>query len=248
MDNETLTPQCEASRRGQAKRYTAKTAARAVDEFNAKHPVGSECFYYPVAGHSQRHLSKTRSRAWVIASNMPVVLLEGRSGGIHIDHLALLTAAPSTNSEASGKEHSGNETPTAQAENHPQGLAERAVREMSDDALRIRVAELRGWKKCRMGVYGNGAPERAPTPYGFPPRRTKLTSLPNYPADLNACHETWDSLTDEQQEIFCKKLHDISCPEDCRGYVWQCAYTINATARQRAEAFYRTLSPTKEKV
>jgi hypothetical protein len=60
---------------------------------------------------------------------------------------------------------------------------------------------------------------------------------PCYSSDLDAMHEAEKILTCEQVEIYCKFL----IPKNY--FIW---FGINATARQRAEAFLRTLEKWEE--
>ena len=59
----------------------------------------------------------------------------------------------------------------------------------------------------------------------------------DYCVDLNAIHEAEKTLTAKQIEKYC----DLLWP---KGYRWFCA--IHTTARQRAEAFLRTLGKWEE--
>jgi hypothetical protein len=85
-------PQCEACRLGQAKRYTAEEALKAVVEFNKTHLIGEPCCYFPIAGDPNFLRTITRSLAWV-ASDQPIVKVNGYAGGVHIDHLAFEEAS-----------------------------------------------------------------------------------------------------------------------------------------------------------
>lgn len=105
---------------------------------------------------------------------------------------------------------------------------------MTDEQLRIRLTELVGWKKGNAPKnirWGQSAPEGE---YWF------AHQLPNYPEDLNACHEIERGLTDEQHERYRSNLLILlrSCYYADRNY-------ISATARQRTEALIRTLEQEK---
>jgi hypothetical protein len=78
--------------------------------------------------------------------------------------------------------------------------------------------------------------------------RTPLKQIPNYCADLNAMHEAEKVLDIKQVELFADIMYNL-CVE---GKVttpnrlgWRFAL-LNATARQRAEAFLRTLGKWEE--
>lgn len=55
--------------------------------FNELHPVGTAFRYYPIAGASEYIETKTRSESWELGDGHPVVLIEGRAGGVSIHHL-----------------------------------------------------------------------------------------------------------------------------------------------------------------
>jgi hypothetical protein len=73
--------------------------------------------------------------------------------------------------------------------------------------------------------------------------------LPDYCNDLNAMHEAEVTLDFEQAELFEDELYDVifknndglENPLSCRFSVW------HATARQRAEAFLKTINKWEEK-
>ena len=99
---------------------------------------------------------------------------------------------------------------------------------MTDEEIRIKVTELLGWyiadAKNGLGV----AHGQAIWPHTVKP-------LPNYPQDLNACHEMVETLRKEDDSKwydFRKHLMD-----EC-GSVMN---AIQATARQRCEAFIKTM-------
>ena len=118
---------------------------------------------------------------------------------------------------------------------------------MKPERQRIKIAEACGIKatkdKCpecygtgRLGSEGDCWPcphchatgRVAPYPCG-----------PNYPNDLNACHEMEKALTDAQHRRFRRKLAEIS--HDKAGRSLHSRALISATAAQRCEAFLRTL-------
>ena len=117
------------------------------------------------------------------------------------------------------------------------------VKKLTDDELRIRVAELRGYKRASMLQPGTGLPlwehptEMVHATDGTPlfPHRVIASNLPNYPQDLNAMHEVEDALTEEQYNRFCDILWNM-----CGGASGKFG-AIHSTARQRAEAFVLTM-------
>ncbi|MBK6942054.1 MAG: hypothetical protein IPH13_17890 [Planctomycetes bacterium] len=56
-------------------------------DFNKRIPVGTPVRYYPVADRSEFIETKTRSDAWALGDGSVVVKIEGRAGGVHIDHV-----------------------------------------------------------------------------------------------------------------------------------------------------------------
>ena len=64
-------------------RETILTAAT----FNEAYPEGTRFRYYPVRGDDKFIETRTRSPAWELGHGAPVVLVEGRTGGVCIEHL-----------------------------------------------------------------------------------------------------------------------------------------------------------------
>jgi hypothetical protein len=58
-----------------------------AEKFNSLHPVGTPFRYYPIAGATEFIETKTRSECWELGDGHPVVLIEGRTGGVSIHHL-----------------------------------------------------------------------------------------------------------------------------------------------------------------
>lgn len=100
---------------------------------------------------------------------------------------------------------------------------------MTDEQINQRIAEACGWTEIRDSVY------RHHKPCGYPPLKAEqggnaFKMLPDYCADLNAMHEA--------EKVFdCPELYEGNLIKVCGGvqYMW------HATARQRAEAFLRTI-------
>jgi len=55
--------------------------------FNETYPEGTAFRYYSVRGDSNFIETRTRSRAWELGHGEPVVLVEGVTGGVCIEHL-----------------------------------------------------------------------------------------------------------------------------------------------------------------
>ena len=88
---------------------------------------------------------------------------------------------------------------------------------MTDDQINIAIAESLGWKLL--------ANNRWTKPCGI------YADLPNYTSDLNACHEFEKALnTDDAHMYYWRLKQEIG---------WEYA---SATARQRCEAYLKTLN------
>ena len=68
-------------------------ACRQCDEFNRDHGVGTPVRYFPLRGESQAVDTRTRSHAWVLPCGEAVVLIEGKAGGVSLDHLQVVQEA-----------------------------------------------------------------------------------------------------------------------------------------------------------
>lgn len=60
-----------------------------VDAFNDTYAIGTACRYYPVAGDSEHLKTRTRSEAWALGHGAVVVKVEGKAGGVDINHLVM---------------------------------------------------------------------------------------------------------------------------------------------------------------
>ena len=56
-------------------------------KFNELYPIGTAFRFYLVAGSKEFVETKTRSACWELGDGHPVVLIEGRAGGVSIHHL-----------------------------------------------------------------------------------------------------------------------------------------------------------------
>jgi hypothetical protein len=60
----------------------------AVDDWNARYPIGTPVRYWPGVKRGEGHESKTRTPAWVIhGGHSALVSVEGYSGGIILSHI-----------------------------------------------------------------------------------------------------------------------------------------------------------------
>lgn len=60
---------------------------KTADLLNELYPVGTPVRYWSVMGDESYVDSKTRSIAWELGYGRAVVSIEGKSGGVAIDHL-----------------------------------------------------------------------------------------------------------------------------------------------------------------
>jgi hypothetical protein len=101
---------------------------------------------------------------------------------------------------------------------------------MTDEQINKSIAEACGWTKIdNLSAKGlMGKPPQKLCSFGY---------IPNYCNDLNAMHEAEKVLTTEQKNAFCNHL----LPSEYG--IWWAIHTI---ARQRAEAFLRTVGKWEE--
>lgn len=64
-----------------------------VKKFNERYPVGTQVTYFPIMKDDGSFMgnplkSKTRSAAWELCGE-PVVLIEGKAGGVALSHLVI---------------------------------------------------------------------------------------------------------------------------------------------------------------
>lgn len=103
---------------------------------------------------------------------------------------------------------------------------------MTDEQINQRIAEACGWECLAPDVWHHGIVGYSKDSHGIVRSR-----IPDYCADLNAMHEAEMTLTEYQREsIYPRMMGGWRSP----------AKPIYATARQRAEAFLRTLGKWEE--
>ena len=107
---------------------------------------------------------------------------------------------------------------------------------MTDEQINAAIAEACGWECIVPDVWHHG-----PVGYskGIPDVRTKI---PDYCNDLNAMHEAEKVLAPKNWNNFSENWHNYYM--HLRG--GDADRAIHATARQRAEAFLRTLGKWEE--
>jgi hypothetical protein len=112
---------------------------------------------------------------------------------------------------------------------------------MTDQQINVAIAEACGWTDVHFSL---AATDEWPTErrvVGIPPKHCTHDVAPNYCNDLNAMHEAERTLTDANMFVM---AHHIERLVSAHGQ-----HYFHATARQRAEAFLRTLGkwePTTE--
>lgn len=117
---------------------------------------------------------------------------------------------------------------------------------MTDNEMRVAIAEACGWRWRRANNSERCAwfdPSGNLTEWTMPIK--ECVGLPDYPNDLNAMHEAVIAakIPDKQwSDALMRVIQD----ETCCGAVEARYATANATARQRAEAFLRTVGGWKE--
>jgi len=114
------------------------------------------------------------------------------------------------------------------------------VQKLSDEEIRIKVAELCGWHSVEIRPYVD-----TKNPLGVEKGQAiwphTLKRIPNYPQDLNAMHEA-EKLLPEDMDTRCLYADFLTFTTDG---IWRDAKRrfecATATARQRAEAFALTM-------
>lgn len=69
----------------------ARQNGRTAEEWNAAVPIGTKVRYWPWTKKGAGIESVTRSEAWTMGSDTPVVMVEGHSGGIWLEHVEVIT-------------------------------------------------------------------------------------------------------------------------------------------------------------
>ena len=121
---------------------------------------------------------------------------------------------------------------------------------MTDEQINIAIAESLGWTNCRLVIKGAGGGTRYPTAHGMPPNRKYESSCPNYTSDLNACHEFESEIiysNDRLPKKYTQQIKSAICREaGVKKAQMDFDLCITATARQRCEAYLRTLGRWKD--
>jgi hypothetical protein len=59
-------------------------------EAEARFPVGRRVRFYPLAGQKGFDVATIRSKPWALGHGVIVIAIEGRTGGVLIDHLEVI--------------------------------------------------------------------------------------------------------------------------------------------------------------
>ncbi|NQU56671.1 MAG: hypothetical protein HQ513_05505 [Rhodospirillales bacterium] len=60
-----------------------------VEQFNKKYPIGTTVVYQSIR-YGEGVSTKTRSEAWELGDGHPVVMVDGQSGGVSIEHVTVV--------------------------------------------------------------------------------------------------------------------------------------------------------------
>lgn len=120
---------------------------------------------------------------------------------------------------------------------------------MKDEEINRAIAEACGWKRVTLGTQSRF--DKEPRGWLSPKHESWNCAVgepPNYTKSLNACHEMELQLKggrqDEHSEVSAYIENLTSVCADCLESTWDWDL-IHATARQRAEAFLRTIGKWK---
>ena len=109
---------------------------------------------------------------------------------------------------------------------------------MKEEQINAAIAKACGWTECRLVTKVVLSTLREPVAYGIPQNGTYEIACLNYCSDLNAMHEAERVLNaDALFEEYYLMLYETT-----RSTRWP----VCATARQRAEAFLKTLGKWEE--
>ena len=119
---------------------------------------------------------------------------------------------------------------------------------MTKEKQNIAIAQFAGWTDIKLEVRGSGAPERRPSPYGFPPGKKWKAPVPNFTGSLDACHsvikdwklENITKLSNELKLIMMAEKPLLNSHVDAR-YM-----TLTASADQLCEALLKTIGRWEE--
>lgn len=114
---------------------------------------------------------------------------------------------------------------------------------MTNEQINIAIAEACGWNDVRRpnNEFGRRAYGWIRTEHG---NRTLETQIPDYCNDLNAMHEAEGSLNGWKIDTYIGHLYESNQADIISPNLWEriaVRRSTHATARQRAEAFLKTI-------
>lgn len=62
-----------------------------AEKWNQHFPVGTPVAYHPILDEEKSVLTKTRSEAWTLGCGNSVVKIEGRTGGVLLESLSVIS-------------------------------------------------------------------------------------------------------------------------------------------------------------
>ena len=109
---------------------------------------------------------------------------------------------------------------------------------MTDDQINVAIAEVCGWKNLAFDVWHDGLVGVLPT------NKDVCSKIPNYCNDLNAMHEVEEQMDEIDWVFFINELSTlVRLPKQAEVQIKQ---FVHSTARQRAQAFLRTVGKWEE--
>ncbi len=112
---------------------------------------------------------------------------------------------------------------------------------MTNEELNVEIAEFRGWKREFNGDHED------PEWYWIPPNNPDGNGTPpDYCNDLNLMHETENSMSTRLNEKYEYWLRTVCHFPDRESATGKNHHFYRATAKQRVEAFVRTIDKWKE--
>lgn len=106
---------------------------------------------------------------------------------------------------------------------------------MPDEELRVMCAELCGFEKHpehKVWYMNSG---------GWNPKTSRIETLPNYPADLNACHEAENPIYNDPDRTHLWSNYLDALTDQCSPVLQNVEHSVRAAARQRTIALILTL-------
>ena len=116
------------------------------------------------------------------------------------------------------------------------------IQALTDDEIRVRVAELMGWREIPWSELTNPREAREQKLFCRSNEDHRCEWLPNYPADLNACASFEATLTREQCQAYNRKLME-TVTERPDTEQQSLRWSWGRPPRARCEAFLAVMQP-----